>query len=119
MIDKLKQRLYSKRHRQTAAWRASVARYRQSAKYRAVNWRAKIRKHGLSVEQFERLLSDQGGGCALCGGRNADRRLAIDHDHETGRIRGLLCSRCNTALGLLRDSVDLLTRAVAYLRRVA
>ncbi len=57
----------------------------------------------------------QGGVCGICGGRDRDRDLAIDHDHETGEIRGLLCSRCNTALGSFRDNPEIITAALSYL----
>jgi hypothetical protein len=61
------------------------------------------------------MLQIQSGVCAICGGGNGDRRLAIDHDHMTGRVRGLLCSACNRAIGLLRDSPDRFTKAATYL----
>lgn len=73
----------------------------------------------MTVEQYERMLADQGGGCAICGSpRDAKRSLAVDHDHATGAIRGILCSGCNTGLGLLRDSRELLLRAADYLQPV-
>lgn len=55
--------------------------------------------------------------CAICGGTEPGRRLAIDHDHDTGLVRGLLCRKCNGAIGLLGDSADRLEAALAYLRR--
>ena len=56
---------------------------------------------------------DAGEGCETCGGRTT--RMAIDHNHKTGVTRGLLCSNCNTALGLLRESPDTINRLLAYL----
>jgi hypothetical protein len=53
---------------------------------------------GLSLDDYERLLAAQGGGCALCGRKPKTRRLDVDHDHRTGKIRGLLCQRCNRAV---------------------
>ncbi|MBE3042995.1 endonuclease VII domain-containing protein [Candidatus Bathyarchaeota archaeon] len=55
--------------------------------------------------------------CVICGGTNGKKRLAVDHDHRTGVIRGLLCNRCNQALGLMRDSYELLTNAIKYLQK--
>lgn len=60
------------------------------------------------------MYAAQDGRCALCRESEANRRLAVDHDHKTGRVRALLCSRCNTALGNLRDDPALMIRAAAY-----
>lgn len=79
-----------------------------------------------SREHYERLFAEQSGRCAICllpeTGRDPSgrtKRLAIDHDAETGRIRGLLCSRCNPAIGLLRHDPERLQRAIDYLSHVA
>jgi hypothetical protein len=61
------------------------------------------------------MLYKQGGKCGICGSVSNGKRLAIDHDHETGRVRGLLCQQCNTALGLFKDQVELLKKAIDYL----
>jgi len=53
---------------------------------------------GVSLEQYEEMLARQNGGCAICGNPPKTRRLDVDHDHRTGKIRGLLCHRCNRAL---------------------
>lgn len=71
---------------------------------------------GMSPERFAAMLESQGGVCAICGGVNRDRALAVDHCHATGEIRGLLCTRCNTSLGAMRDDPELLLRAAAYIR---
>ncbi len=83
-----------------------------------------IKQYGLTIEQYEQMEEYQDHRCKICGiheSKNAIdkngtvRRLAIDHDHNTGQIRGLLCSACNTALGSFKDSVDSLKRAILYL----
>lgn len=68
----------------------------------------------VSNSTYETLTKKFGEVCMICAGK-ARQRLAIDHCHATGRIRGLLCHRCNTAIGLLRDSPELLANAIAYL----
>lgn len=84
--------------------------------------------YGITVEQFDQLLADQGGCCAVCGTSTPNgpgKRFHIDHDHaccarvgSCGKcIRGLLCSRCNTALGLLGDDPGVYSRAAAYIGR--
>jgi len=68
------------------------------------------------------MFLSQNGVCAICSGgetvktRGTLRRLAVDHDHETGKVRGLLCNRCNNGLGNFRDDPDLLREAIAYLQ---
>ena len=81
--------------------------------------RHKIRKHmyGISKEDFYLLLEKQNYSCAICntttpGGRGD---WHVDHNHDTGKIRGLLCHCCNTGLGLFKDNVDLLDKAKEYL----
>ncbi len=71
-------------------------------------------RYGLTEEEFKSLHEVQGGACAVC--RRISKRLCIDHCHETGRIRGLLCYSCNSGLGQLGDDPELLERGVAYLR---
>lgn len=70
--------------------------------------------YSLSVEQFKRLLSEQGNACAICGDVC---KLCVDHCHSTGKVRALLCSPCNVALGGLRDSVSVAIAAVEYLKK--
>lgn len=76
-------------------------------------------KYGLSLSQYACLLSAQNGTCKICGARPEDcrphGRLNVDHDHDTGKVRGLLCNQCNVALGGFRDSPALLLNAVKYL----
>lgn len=73
-------------------------------------------RFGIAVEYFRRLEVEQGGVCAICGGIEEGRRLSVDHDHATGKVRGLLCGHCNRAIGLLRDDPARAERAAAYLR---
>ena len=81
----------------------------------------RLRKFGLTAEDYERMLAAQDHRCATCGradtGRRDRERFAIDHCHTTGRIRGLLCNKCNTGIGLFCDDPDLLLKAAAYLQR--
>lgn len=73
-------------------------------------------KLGISREDYEAAEARQEGRCAICD-RTPERRLHIDHDHDTGELRGLLCHHCNTALGNFRDDPELLQRAIEYLGR--
>ena len=82
-------------------------------------------KYGITVEDYLNLLEDQQGVCAICKRQNpsrerfgvrADRRLFVDHCHETGNVRGLLCMYCNTGLGMFKDNIEYLLEAINYLR---
>jgi hypothetical protein len=73
------------------------------------------RRYGLSAQEVDALVAEQKGLCAICREASAEH---VDHDHETGRVRGILCFNCNGGLGQLRDRHDLLTLAVAYLQGV-
>lgn len=74
-----------------------------------------VRQRLIYDDEYDRRLNEQGGGCAICGEFPTEKKLAVDHDHETGRVRGLLCMRCNTALGHFEDSITLLEAAIDYL----
>lgn len=74
--------------------------------------------YGITADEYQLRLNSQAGGCAICGDAGAEDSsfpLEVDHDHETGRVRGLLCGRCNRALGLLDDSPFRLGCASTYL----
>jgi hypothetical protein len=76
-----------------------------------------MKRYSLTVEQFDEMLKKQDGHCAICpttkpGGKGA---WHVDHDHETGQVRGILCFNCNGGLGQFRDSIDALLAAAAYL----
>lgn len=74
------------------------------------------KKYGITPEQYDYLLGSQGGVCAICSAPPQGKALAVDHDHRTGRVRGILCQLCNQALGHMRDDVSLLERAIQYLQ---
>lgn len=75
------------------------------------------RTYDLTRDQYDELLQLQGGRCAICRARPKSKRLAVDHDHGSGKVRGLLCGRCNhELLGSGWDSVNVLQAAVAYLQ---
>jgi hypothetical protein len=88
------------------------------------------RKFGITLERYNAMLAEQGGICAICGEsptvgnsgrwtkrrrRPADPKLVVDHDHVTGKVRGLLCGRCNTGIGFLKDDTVIVRFALKYL----
>ena len=88
---------------------------RNRAERLAISRAQKLRRFGLSIEDYDTIHRAQGGVCAICRRPQRGKRLAVDHDHETGRVRGLLCASCNTGLGHFRDDPVLLYVAAAYL----
>lgn len=69
----------------------------------------------ITSHEYLRILERQNGTCAICFQNDGKRRLAVDHCHKTGKVRGLLCVKCNTALGKFGDNITLLQRAIYYL----
>lgn len=75
------------------------------------------REYGITQAEYLRMLRVQKDGCAICGEKNHDgQELCIDHDHKTGRVRGLLCHNCNRALGLVEDDPERLKKLAAYVQ---
>jgi hypothetical protein len=85
----------------------------------AISRRARLKgKYGLTVEQFDAMLADQGGTCAICGtDQPGTKGWCVDHCHHTGRVRGVLCTPCNTGIGQMKDDPARLRAAAAYLER--
>jgi hypothetical protein len=73
--------------------------------------------YALTIEGYNILFVVQNGCCAICGDHqnNMKRKLSVDHNHITGEVRGLLCHKCNVAIGLMKDNVDTLANAIKYL----
>lgn len=68
--------------------------------------------YGISLIEWDEMMLNQGGRCAVC---DTETKLCVDHDHKTGKVRGLLCNKCNTALGLLKESKQTITALLNYL----
>lgn len=111
----------SKEYRENNLERVKAAQDRYRAANPANHRRAHLRKtYGIEMEDYEELLEAQGGGCAICGREEADavkKCLCVDHVAGTLKIRGLLCSFCNSAIGLLDHDPERLLKAVEYLAR--
>lgn len=82
-----------------------------------------LKQYGITYEEYSVVLALQGGLCAICKGDeivkrgNKPVRLSVDHDHHTGKVRGLLCQRCNSLLGFAQDDISILRGAIDYLAR--
>ena len=107
--------------------RAAFKRWRERnpETYRRSTKRTNLRKfalrHGveIDIDLYDQMVDEQDGRCLICASEPGSIALAVDHDHETGRVRGLLCRSCNQGLGHFRDDPGLLRRAAIYLERDA
>lgn len=77
-------------------------------------WQLK-NNYGLSIQDYDKLVQTQNGVCAICKGLSHHKNLDVDHDHKTKLVRGLLCQKCNKAIGLFNDDPVLIGNALTYL----
>lgn len=110
-----KRLVYEKRYKE-----ANKEKVKAWAKARSKKHESKrmFRKYGIDYDQYCHLVIIQGGVCAICKRDNGKHKLLIDHCHKTGKVRGLLCKKCNTGIGLLGDCAALISRAVEYCKNV-
>jgi hypothetical protein len=87
-----------------------------------IEYRNQIKKislknnYNITLEEYNQLFESQNGKCAICNKEQQNKLLAVDHNHNTNQIRGLLCSKCNLALGLFYDNINNLKAAILYLK---
>lgn len=105
-------RRYAARYPDRKVARATAWNKANPDKRKAMQQRARLKQYGLTAEEYQALLEAQDHACAIC--REPDPP-AIDHCHRTGRVRGLLCHKCNKGIGLLRDDPETLRIAASYL----
>lgn len=95
------------------AWREVSRLLHDPDRDRERKW---LKRYGISREDYELFLQKQGGGCAICSRKPPEgRHLHVDHNHKTGKVRGLLCFSCNSALGKFGDEAEGFKKVVAYL----
>ena len=107
----------------SGVWYCKGCRYENTAKYREknrkrINLKNRVARYKIDIDTFYNLYNDQGGKCAICKSDIDLEDCRIDHDHSTGGVRGILCAACNTGIGLLKDSPDVLISAAEYLGRI-
>ena len=95
-------------------WREKHGSYQTSPERKREQNRAYL--YGMKPGQYEQMLADQHNYCKICGEHKAEE-LVVDHCHDSGEIRGLLCARCNTLLGMAKDSETMLASAIEYLQQ--
>lgn len=90
-----------------------MKRYADNAREYQRNYKL-IAKYDLTVDEYQTIFELQSGKCAICK-QASNKVLVVDHDHETGKVRALLCGTCNSGLGMFKDSPELLDQAARYL----
>lgn len=113
---KIRNAKYRKRrteHKKTEAGMIAEKRYRQTTRILTAKKNRLKLTYNITLEDVDLLKHKQGGYCAICG--NIPRTWHIDHDHLSGKVRGMLCSSCNMALGLFHDDTERIRKAVDYL----
>lgn len=93
---------------------------KKSSEYQKKNWnkvmsRRRLNTYGINEIQYSEMLTSQNNVCAICKKKETKRDLHVDHDHVTGKVRGLLCGKCNAALGMVNDDKEILMRMYKYL----
>jgi hypothetical protein len=111
-IDRVKRWQQANPERVNATQRARRSKPEAKRRARADHL---MRKFAMTIEQYDSMLEAQGGGCFICGRPSReDSSLHVDHDHSTGRVRGILCFCCNNALADFQDDPALLRKAASY-----
>jgi hypothetical protein len=110
---KLRRKLYKK----TIKGKNNENKYRRK-RYGKVGFSLHLKeRYKITLEQYNEILNNQKSLCAICG-CSQSAKLHVDHCHSIGKVRGLLCGSCNRALGLMKDNIDFLNKAIIYLQNV-
>lgn len=95
-----------------------IKQYYKTLKGKETQRRADLKlRYGITIEDYDQMFELQNGKCKVCGSEdNGNKRFHIDHNHKSGKIRGLLCNRCNLMLGHAKEDIEILTKAIQYLK---
>ena len=115
--ERLNQQSREYRQRNEKYIKEQQKEYREKNPNKNRNYQLK-RNYNLTPEQYDEMYSNQHGRCAICGVHQSELafNLAVDHDHETGEVRGLLCRKCNSGIGYFKDDMELINKALDYLK---
>jgi hypothetical protein len=112
-------RKYSQKHKEKIKETGNIWRASNSTRTEQLDMKYKMAARGITIDDYENMLLRQDGRCAICGRDVCElsERLCVDHDHKSGRVRGLLCRPCNLILGNAREDIEVLAGAKIYLER--
>jgi hypothetical protein len=88
---------------------------RAGEKYKRIQRNSQLKQYGISLEEYEKLFENQNGVCAICLNPPGNKMLSVDHCHNSGKIRGLLCHTCNSGIGMFKENKTFIKRAWEYL----
>ncbi len=114
------QKKYYDKNRELIREKARKYTKENPAKYYQSTFKSELKNnYRLTVKEFDEMVKRQDGKCGICGGYPGSRtkRLCVDHDHKTNKVRGLLCKKCNSALGLLGNNIYIVNSALDYLKK--
>ena len=113
-IRNVERRDKRKVYKQTSAGKRANKKYQQTEKYKLRNEKYRLQKlYGITPEIYQKMIEKSEGKCAIC--EKETDKFHIDHCHKTNKVRGLLCCSCNLALGLFKDDLEILKKAIKYL----
>lgn len=120
---------YNQTYHQRHYYGENAEKIRERVRQRRITHPDKVKSselkthYGITLEEYTELLTTQNGVCAICHNpevgivNGKPRALAVDHDHDSDKVRGLLCGRCNSALGLLEEDINRLQSMIAYIEK--
>ena len=120
--NKRRNELRRKRYREDEEYRNKLRQKSKEYHKRKpeIKFKERMKKYNITPKDYENILRKQDGKCAICGSsesqKDGTKRFFVDHNHNTGKVRGLLCSKCNFGIGQFNDDVELLKNAIKYLK---
>lgn len=120
-IDRVKK--YWLKNKDSIAEKRKLYAINNPEKIKNRNFEGRLKNYGLTVERYNAMYTEQDGLCLICKGKEIltfkgkIKRMAVDHNHKTGKVRGLLCNDCNLMLGYAKDDISLLISAIEYLNK--
>lgn len=114
-----KHKINHKRYRSSSKGKAKRAEYCQSSEYKEARRKSYLKStYGITIEQYDKMLLNQNGACEICGiPSDPNSVFDVGHCHQTGVVRGLLCTHCNTGLSRFKDNTNILENAITYLNK--
>jgi len=112
----------NKNRRQSLSYKLKKYEYKQTDKSKKAQQKYQLKRYyGIKQEDYEQMYENQKGKCAICGKHQSElkNRLSVDHNHITGKVRGLLCHSCNVSLGHAREDINVLLNMIVYLKKEA